>query len=717
MTVEKPSRNEAVAALGVARRLLSRSNSVAAAVDAAQRNLELVADRFRETRAQAALAEIPIERLNASGARNIRTAPLRAAGFENLAQVSALSPADLERFPGVGPHSANVLALAVREVALEVGKSSPRLDVEHLDPMSLEVLVALRAQRVLEEGLREMAFDLDRARRELPSLISAAEPLTQPIRYRLARRERKQRAADAVGAILHWKAWVQEPSIAERLVALNSAVEESSRALDPPAIEADFERYAAAYYTTLERLDPGQRVSDEGLPAVLVERVDAIDLRTRHLRATLRRYQEFGAKFAIAQQRVLIADEMGLGKTLQALATVAHVREISNSRHFLVVCPAAVLINWLRETAEHTRLFAIQVHGANRDAAWTQWSREGGVAITTFDTLKSLDLQLVPRLGVLVVDEAHNVKNPRAHRTVVVERVSGSAERIILLSGTPMQNRLEEFRNLVMLLQPAAARKLAAASAIAGPQAFRQAAAEVYLRRNVEEVAGELPELTEIDEWEGFSASDLAVYRKAVKAGNFMWMRRAAFEGQPSAKLERLVQLCAEAHANGRKVIVFSFFRDVLARVAATVPGTPFGPLTGDIPVNARQQMVDSFTQCQGPATLVAQITAGGEGLNIQAASVVILCEPQIKPALEQQAIARARRLGQTKRVQVHRLLVADSVDQRMLEILGEKQRLFDTYVRQSAAAERSSAAKDPNPTNLAAEVVRLERLRLGIAS
>src|SRR5205814_2181577 len=94
------------------------------------------------------------------------------------------------------------------------------------------------------------------------------------------------------------------------------------------------------------------------------------------------------------------------------------------------------------------------------------------------------------------------------------------------------------------------------------------------------------------------------------------------------------------------------------------------GPITGSSSTVERQRLVDEFTESDKPAVLVCQIEAGGVGLNIQAASVVILCEPQVKPSIEAQAIARAHRMGQVRTVQVHRLLIADSVDQRMLELL-----------------------------------------------
>jgi len=112
---------------------------------------------------------------------------------------------------------------------------------------------------------------------------------------------------------------------------------------------------------------------------------------------------------------------------------------------------------------------------------------------------------------------------------------------------------------------------------------------------------------------------------------------------------------------------------------------------------------------------LVSQIQAGGVGLNMQAASVVILCEPQVKPTLETQAIARAHRMGQISRVQVHRLLVADSVDQRMLELLDAKTALFDAFARRSELAETTPQALDLTEAALARRVVDAERARLGI--
>jgi SNF2 family DNA or RNA helicase len=184
------------------------------------------------------------------------------------------------------------------------------------------------------------------------------------------------------------------------------------------------------------------------------------------------------------------------------------------------------------------------------------------------------------------------------------------------------------------------------------------------------------------------------------------------------------VELVSEAADGGRKVIVYSYFRDVLETVVQVlagrdgVPGMPvIGPLTGDIPPADRQAMVDELTNAAGPAVLVSQIQAGGVGLNIQAASVIIIAEPQLTPTMEEQAIARAHRMGQVRPVDVHRLLCEDSVDQRVLELLAGKRDAFDEYARRSDMANASPEAIDAgSAAKLGHAIVAAERTRFKAA-
>jgi SNF2 family DNA or RNA helicase len=278
-----------------------------------------------------------------------------------------------------------------------------------------------------------------------------------------------------------------------------------------------------------------------------------------------------------------------------------------------------------------------------------------------------------------------------------------------------MENRAEEFRNLVGYLQPKLASAVDGRHGVAGPTAFRRAVAPVYLRRNQDDVLMELPDLVRSDDWVEFGRADHLAYRDAVAQGNFMAMRRAAYaSGTPggSAKLTRLLEIVEESAANGHKVVVFTNFRDVLSTVGSALDGRAFGPIAGDVPAAQRQAIVDQFAAADGHAVLLAQVQAGGTGLNIQAASVVILCEPQVKPSLEDQAIARLHRMGQTRSVQAHRLLVADSVDQRMVEMLAAKALLFDDYARRSDMADGSPDAVDVSEVELARRIVAEEQER-----
>src|SRR5699024_637292 len=165
---------------------------------------------------------------------------------------------------------------------------------------------------------------------------------------------------------------------------------------------------------------------------------------------------------------------------------------------------------------------------------------------------------------------------------------------------------------------------------------------------------------------------------------------RAAWQGgmpEESPKLATLIDICEAAKESGHKVLVFSFFRDVIEQVQKHVAEAKFPAITGDIPNEDRQEIIDTFTSAPSGAVLTAQIIAGGVGLNIQAANIVILCEPQWEPSTEEQAISRAYRMGQSRDVIVYRLLTDESIDATMLEVFDEKAIIFDLYARDSDVA------------------------------
>jgi SNF2 family DNA or RNA helicase len=153
-----------------------------------------------------------------------------------------------------------------------------------------------------------------------------------------------------------------------------------------------------------------------------------------------------------------------------------------------------------------------------------------------------------------------------------------------------------------------------------------------------------------------------------------------------------LLEIIEEAKAEDRKVLVFSFFLDTIRTIGGLLGARCYGPINGSVPPPRRQEIIDAFDKAPAGSVLLAQIQSGGTGLNIQSASVVVICEPQFKPSIESQAISRAYRMGQARNVLVYRLLCANTIDERITELLEYKQEIFDAFADKSVAAEKSES-------------------------
>ncbi|MET8406988.1 DEAD/DEAH box helicase [Streptomyces sp. NPDC005195] len=669
------------------------------------------------------LGAIPVARLQDVTEGRLRLGSVEKSGLRTVGSVLEAGPYRLRQIPGVGQRTVDQMIAAARRLSEAVHETvSVHIDVDRPDPGSTALVMALH---VLVEAGPDARRAVDRAAvlsERLGPLLAEARPAAGRIRMLLAGQEKKARALAAVTEIRSLADEAERAGLPELLA--QASVDLLRGPSSDIAARVDFELRSAEYYSLLAEISgrlPDAAAAEGFLPDEIAERVRAQHLDDAHRRVSLRGYQAFGARFALAQRKVILGDEMGLGKTIQAIAVMAHLAAEGQAR-FMVVCPASVLVNWTREIEARSALRVTVLHGPDRHYAFADWRGRGGVVVTTFDALRGFPAPEDGEVGLLVVDEAHSVKNPEAKRSKAVALWAERCGRTLFMTGTPMENRVVEFRNLVRMLDGDLAESLGERDALAGSVAFRQAVAPVYLRRNQEDVLTELPSLQQTDEWEELSASDEEAYREAVRAGNFMAMRRAAYtRPEKSAKLERLREIVREAGENGQKTVVFSNFKDVLrvvkeALVAEATDGTPvFGPLTGSVPAGRRQQVVDDFAGVSGPAVLVAQIQAAGVGLNMQAASVVVICEPQIKPTVEHQAVARAHRMGQVRPVRVYRLLATGGVDERMVKMLEAKTRLFDAYARRSAVAEATPDAIDVSDTELARRIVEEEQARLGM--
>lgn len=172
---------------------------------------------------------------------------------------------------------------------------------------------------------------------------------------------------------------------------------------------------------------------------------------------------------------------------------------------------------------------------------------------------------------------------------------------------------------------------------------------------------------------------------------NFNAVRRVSWnvsDLRKSSKATRMLEIIEQAKEEGRKVIVFSFYLDVIEKISSLLGNQCTEPINGSVTPVRRQEIIDEFDNAPTGKVLVSQIIAGGTGLNIQSASVVIFCEPQLKPSIENQAISRAYRMGQARNVLVYRLLCDNTIDERIMEMLAEKQAVFNAFADKSVAAE-----------------------------
>lgn len=511
---------------------------------------------------------------------------------------------------------------------------------------------------------------------------------------------------------LKWSDWLRETC---RFHYQNATAEQ---------IHADFKSRPADYYSLLstELPDSGMTYSADSaseatsfsggaISEELWNSITAVELKLDAFKATLRPYQEFGVKYALHQKRTLLGDDMGLGKTFMAMAMLAHLTAVAEKHvTHLVVAPLSVQLNWAKEIKKHSHLnaFILTYKGERFDAS------NYDVIISTYERLTN-DI-VTKTTGAVVVDEAHFVKNAEAQRTQRVQHAIENREHVLFMTGTAMENKLEELTNLICFVNPSVKETLDRfQSHSSTPEGYRKAIASVYLRRNKEDVLTELPELTVKDEWVEMGEIEREYYKNALaKDSNWHDMRKVGFLRPEFAKMLRLKEILEQSKQTGEKVLIFSYYLEVLDSVSKAFPEIPQTRIDGSTDPNMRQDMIDSFNTSHGTAIFISQINTGGVGVNLQSASRIVLCEPQIKPGMETQAIARAHRMGQLNPVIAHRLATDDAVDERIVELRNIKQVAFNAYAKESELGDKSI---DMEVTSqMRTKIMADEKRRYGIA-
>jgi SNF2 family DNA or RNA helicase len=473
---------------------------------------------------------------------------------------------------------------------------------------------------------------------------------------------------------------------------------------------------------------------------------DLYDLPTS-IHASLRPYQMAGFSWINDRlkkyQGALLADDMGLGKTIQTIASIEYLfDQFEASAPALVVVTSSLLGNWQAEFARFapTRKTVI-LHGTKRDKL-RESIRAGDVILTTYSTLaRDLAWHLSQDYLVCVIDEASLIRNPDTDHSKAVAKLH--AQHRIALTGTPVENSARDLWSIFRFIQPGwlGTRKhfaeryehplLLPETAASTSQLLRLKTSPFTLRRTKQEVAPELPSKILIDEFCALSADQAATYRDIQREGQkrvdeildsgqaaaarmatlttLLRLRQACCDlalfdseklrslplARRSAKLERLLEIAQQSIASGSKILVFSQFQKQLIEIETQLKSLAIPSLRLDGQTRNRQELVDRFQSAEGPPIFLISLKAGGYGLNLTAADVVVHFDPWWNPAAEAQATDRAHRIGQSKPVTVFRLLTRNTVEEKVVELQSTKKALaesLDETITPSDAPSWSSA-------------------------
>lgn len=453
------------------------------------------------------------------------------------------------------------------------------------------------------------------------------------------------------------------------------------------------------------------------------------------LKATLRPYQHFGLDWLnfLHQHGFngILADDMGLGKTLQTLSWCLALKERNAlTAPILLIVPTSLIGNWKREAQQFTPdLTLLTLHGLDRFNQFDQIAT-ADIVLTSYPLIqRDQDLLSDFQFEYLILDEAQKIKNPRTKLYQALQLIE--SRHRLCLTGTPIENHLGELWSIFNFLMPGFLGNLKQFKAhyqkpieidhTPGIQAqLNQKVAPFLLRRTKHQVVKELPDKTEIIKTVEFDKDQANLYetirltmedkvRKAVAEKGLnqsqitlldalLKLRQvccdpglvkidAAQQVKHSAKLELLLDLLSELLEGQHRIIIFSQFAKMLKRIAAELKNhkIDFSLLTGQ--TLDREAAINRFKEGEVAVFLIT-LKAGGVGLNLTEADTVIHYDPWWNPAVENQATDRAYRIGQNKEVFVYKLVVANTIEQKILQMQASKQALQDQLYQQKTTNE-----------------------------
>lgn len=459
---------------------------------------------------------------------------------------------------------------------------------------------------------------------------------------------------------------------------------------------------------------------------------------SRGFTARLRHYQQDGLNWLFSLHRMqlgaCLADDMGLGKTVQILAFLDAIKTENKKGGkvpaSLLIIPASLLANWVGEIENFAPELSFFV-------AHPDFHRPGPVPALSKEQLAGLDL-VITTYGLaqrnewiqkntwnyLILDEAQAIKNPGTRQTRAVKKIS--ARNRIVMTGTPVENRLSDLWSLFDFINPGLlgntrefgdfTKKLAGNTN--GYAGLRRVVSPFILRRlkTDKTIISDLPDKVEMKTWAAMSKKQAVLYAEAVagirqaieqsegikRKGLILsalikfkqlcnhpsqYLGLDYFDEKESGKFERLREICETIHEKRERVLVFTQFKEMtgpLFRFLATIFNREGLILHGSVPVGKRKELVETFQGRDYVPYFVLSLKAGGVGLNLTAASHVIHFDRWWNPAVENQATDRAFRIGQKKNVMVHKFLTQGTIEEKIDRMLAEKAKLSAEVVAAS---------------------------------
>jgi SNF2 family DNA or RNA helicase len=423
-------------------------------------------------------------------------------------------------------------------------------------------------------------------------------------------------------------------------------------------------------------------------------------------------FQMEGAAFLYPRQAAVLADEMGLGKTMQAITAIRLLLRCGEISRVLLICPKPLVTNWQREFAQWApEIPLLAVEGDQAKRSWQWQLPDVPVRVANYELVcrdrelfEQLDDEGRPRLhfDLVVLDESQRIKNRSSTTSQVVRSIS--RDRNWALTGTPVENSSDDLVGIFEFLVPGFL------SVDMKPRKMGHTVRDYVLRRTKDQVLTQLPPKLVADTALELTPEQRESYQLAEQDGvlQLEQMQQSitiqhVFElvlrlkqicnfdpaTGASSKLERLEADLDEVAASGRKAIVFSQWVTTIQRMLK--PLARFNPLEyhGRIASKQRDGVIERFRADPSRHVLLMSYGAGSVGLNLQFASYVFLFDRWWNPAVEDQAINRAHRIGAAGPVTVSRFLMLDTIEERIDRVLQEKRELFDTIFSETDGPRR----------------------------